>query len=79
MRINRNKIKMTNDVTLLGMCVCVTDPVDILHLPGGCGNPAATLHDQQDGRGGDHHEPLPLRPRRLPCPLHPKLDLPLLL
>ena len=56
-----------------------SDPVDVLDLPGVCGNPASALHDQQDRRGGDHHHPLPIFPGTLPSPLPHQLDMALLL
>jgi len=55
------------------------DSVDVLNLPGVGGDPATAVHDQQDRRGGDDHEPLPVCTRQLPSTLHPQLDLPLLL
>jgi len=55
------------------------DSLDVLHLPGVGRHPAAVVHDQQDRRGGDHHQPLPVCPRQLPRPVHTQLDLPLLL
>ena len=55
------------------------DSVDVLNLPGVGGDPATAVHDQQDRRGGDDHESLPVCTRQLPSTLHPQLDLPLLL
>lgn len=53
--------------------------MDLLHLPGVSGHPAAALHDQQDRGGGDHHHPLPVLPGPLPRPVPRQLDLALLL
>lgn len=55
------------------------DPLDVLHLPGICGNSASALHDQQDGRSRDNHHPLPVLPGPVPGPLPFQLDLALLL
>merc|ERR1712107_700396 len=57
---------------------CDGDPVDLLHLPGECRHPAPAVHGEQDWRGGDHHQPLSLRSRLLPRPLHLQLDLEIL-
>lgn len=59
--------------------MCYADPVDIFNLPRGSGHLAAAVHDQQDGRGGDHHKPLSVRPGLVQSTLHLQLDLPLLL
>lgn len=55
-----------------------SDPLDLLHLPGVGGNPAAALHDQQNWRGGDHHHTLPVLSGPVPGPLHLQLGVALL-
>lgn len=62
-----------------GAAASPSDLVDLLHLPGVSGHPAAALHDQQDRGGGDHHHPLPVLPGPLPSPVPRQLDLALLL
>ena len=53
--------------------------LDVLHLPGVRGHPAAAVHGLQDGRGGVHHVPLPVRARLLQGTLYLQLGLQILL
>ena len=51
-------------------------PLGLLHLPRGDRHSSPTHDAPTHRRGRDHHHPLPLCPRSLPCPLRTQLALP---
>ena len=56
----------------------LSDFVDILNLPRICCHPAPAVHGQQNRRGRDHNQPLPVCPGLVPSTVPTELDLQIL-
>ena len=56
----------------------ISDTVDVLYLPRICCHSAPVVYGEQDGRGGDYNQPLPVCPGLVPSSVSAELDLQIL-